>query len=72
MQDQVNIDPDILGGTPVFKGTTVPIAALFEYLRGQHSVKDFLRDFPTVRREQVDDILNEIDRQLVADVDVIP
>ena len=64
------VDPDILGGTPVFNGTRVPVATLFDYLRGQHSVRDFLSDFPSVRREQVDDILNEIDRQLLADVEV--
>ncbi len=52
MTNQINVDPQILGGTPVFNGTRVPIAALFDYLRGQHSLDDFLLDFPSVSRAQ--------------------
>ena len=48
----INVDPDILGGTPVFRGTRVPIRTLFDYLEEGDTVDDFLGDFPTVRREQ--------------------
>ncbi len=43
---------DILGGTPVFCGTRVPVQTLFDYLEGGHSLEEFLDDFPTVDREQ--------------------
>ena len=45
-------DPDILGGTPVFIGTRVPVRILFEYLEAGDSLEVFLEQFPTVRREQ--------------------
>src|SRR6266851_7599401 len=44
-------NPDILGGTPVFRGTRVPIQALFDYLEGGDTLEDFLEGFPTVSRE---------------------
>jgi len=44
-------DPDILGGTPVFRGTRVPLQALFDYLEGGETLEDFLVGFPTVSRE---------------------
>src|SRR6266581_357511 len=44
-------DPDILGGTPVFRGTRVPIQTLFDYLEGGETLEDFLEGFPTVSRE---------------------
>ncbi|MBI4730401.1 MAG: DUF433 domain-containing protein [Acidobacteria bacterium] len=49
----VHVDPNILGGTPVFVGTRVPFRALIDYLEAGHSVDEFLDDFPTVSREQV-------------------
>jgi len=45
--------PDILGGTPVFGGTRVPVQTLIEYLEGGETIDDFLEGFPTVTREQV-------------------
>jgi uncharacterized protein (DUF433 family) len=48
----VHSDPEILGGTPVFVGTRVPIHALFDYLEGGETLGEFLRQFPSVRREQ--------------------
>ncbi|QDV73311.1 DUF433 domain-containing protein [Botrimarina mediterranea] len=59
MSTVVNVDPEILGGTPVFKGTRVPIVSLFDHLRGGYSIEYFLEDFPTVSREQVDTLLKE-------------
>ena len=47
----VRSDPDILGGTPVFIGTRVPVQALIDYIEGGHSLNEFLDDFPTVTRE---------------------
>ena len=44
-------DPDILGGTPVFRGTRVPFQALLDYLEGGQNLDDFLDDFPTVTRD---------------------
>jgi uncharacterized protein (DUF433 family) len=46
-------DPEILGGTPVFVGTRVPVQALIDYIEGGHSLTEFLDDFPTVAREIV-------------------
>jgi len=48
----VHSDPDILGGTPVFVGTRVPVQSLFDYLEGGETLDQFLRQFPSVRREQ--------------------
>ena len=44
----IHTDPEILGGTPVFVGTRVPLQALLDYLEGGHPLADFLDDFPTV------------------------
>ena len=48
----VHRDPDILGGTPVFKGTRVPLRNFFDYLQRGHSLEEFLDAFPSVSREQ--------------------
>lgn len=48
----VHSDPDILGGTPVFVGTRVPVKSLFDYLEGGDTVDEFLAQFPSVKREQ--------------------
>ena len=53
----VNIDPEILGGTPVFNGTRVPIKNLFDYLETGDSITDFLEDFEGVSKEQVIEVL---------------
>jgi uncharacterized protein (DUF433 family) len=44
-------DPEVLGGTPVFRGTRVPFQALLDYLEGGQTLDEFLDDFPTVSRE---------------------
>jgi uncharacterized protein (DUF433 family) len=44
-------DPDILGGTPVFRGTRVPFQALLDYLEGGQTLYEFLEDFPSVTRD---------------------
>jgi uncharacterized protein (DUF433 family) len=48
----VHSDPDILGGTPVFVRTRVPVASLFDYLEAGDTLDEFLQQFPSVRREQ--------------------
>ena len=52
-EELIQSDPEILGGTPVFSGTRVPIRSLFDHLEGGDSIDDFLEGFPSVRREQV-------------------
>jgi uncharacterized protein (DUF433 family) len=46
----VNIDPEIMGGTPVLTGTRVPVQTLFDYLEGGDTLKEFLDDFPSVSK----------------------
>jgi uncharacterized protein (DUF433 family) len=48
----VRSDPGTLGGTPVFAGTRVPVQTLFDYLEGGETLDEFLRQFPSVSREQ--------------------
>ena len=48
----IHSDPETLGGTPVFAGTRVPFQNLIDYLAGGDSLDEFLRQFPSVRREQ--------------------
>src|SRR3972149_8059002 len=48
----IHSDPEILSGAPVFIGTRVPAQSLFEYLEGGETLDEFLRQFPSVRRDQ--------------------
>ena len=65
MQPIVVRDPDILGGTPVFAGTRVPIQNLIDYLAAGDDLGEFLADFPTVRREQVETFLGRAQQALL-------
>jgi uncharacterized protein (DUF433 family) len=56
-RDLITIDPEILGGVPVFKGTRVPIKALFEYLENNYSIEEFLECFPSVTRDLARQVL---------------
>lgn len=60
----INIDPEIMGGTPVFYGTRVPIKNLFDYLETGDSIETFLEDFDGVRKEQVVKLL-EMSQRLI-------
>ena len=51
-QTVVHSDPEILGGTPVFRGTRVPVQSLFDYLEGGETLDQFLDQFPSVSKEQ--------------------
>ena len=62
----ISIDPDILGGTPVFLGTRVPVETLFDYLSGGDSLDLFLSDFPTVKRDQAIAVLSASIELLIA------
>ena len=48
----VHSDPEVMGGTPVFVGTRVPVKSFFDYLEGGETLNEFLRQFPSVTREQ--------------------
>ena len=62
----VRSDPEIMGGTPVFVGTRVPVQALIDYLEGGHPLSEFLEDFPTVKREQAIAVLEHAKQILVS------
>jgi len=47
----INIDPEIMGGEPVFMGTRVPVSIYWDYLEGGYSMDEFLAQYPTVQRE---------------------
>jgi len=66
MEPVIHIDPETLGGTPVFVGTRVPLQALIDYLEGGHPLSEFLDDFPTVSREQAIAALEQAKELLVA------
>jgi uncharacterized protein (DUF433 family) len=61
----VSTSPDVMGGTPVFSDTRVPVQTLFDYLKAGESIDDFLDGFPTVTREQVVGLLEAAGKQLV-------
>ena len=64
--DMITVDPDILGGSPVFKGTRVPVKTLFEYLEDNHALEEFLECFPSVTREMAWRILERSERALLS------
>ena len=61
----INRDPDILGGTPVFSGTRVPVRILMEHLEAGDRLDDFLDDYPTVSRDQAVELLERATTMLV-------
>ena len=63
----IDRNPDILGGTPVFTGTRVPVRILIEHLEEGDRLDDFLDDYPTVTREQAVALLERATAQLVGD-----
>ena len=62
----ISSSPDVMGGTPVFAGTRVPVQTLLDYLEGGETIDDFLDGFPTVKREQVIAFLEEAKARMVA------
>ncbi len=64
--DLITIDPEILGGAPVFKGTRVPVKTLFEYLENDYSLEEFLECFPSVSRDLVRQVLERSEQALLS------
>ena len=62
----VSRSPDVMGGTPVFAGTRVPVQTLLDYLEAGETINEFLQGFPTVTREQVIAFLEEAKDRVVA------
>ena len=62
----VDRNPDILGGTPVFAGTRVPVHILMEHLKAGDRLEDFLADYPTVSRHQAAALLERATTMLVS------
>jgi uncharacterized protein (DUF433 family) len=62
----VHSDPEIMGGTPVFVGTRVPLRNLIDYLEGGETIDEFLDQFPSVKREQVIGFLRQGAELLIA------
>ena len=62
----LSCDPDVMGGTPVFSGTRVPVQTLLDYLEAGESIDDFLEGFPSVSREKVIAFLEQAKDRLVA------
>jgi uncharacterized protein (DUF433 family) len=62
----VSRSPDVMGGTPVFAGTRVPVQTFLDYLEAGETIDEFLQGFPTVTREQVIAFLEEAKDRVVA------
>ena len=65
----IDRNPDILGGTPVFSGTRVPVRTLMEHLEAGDRLDEFLEDFPTVSREQAVEVLERAKAMLTGNAD---
>ena len=66
MTDLINRSDDILGGTPVFAGTRVPVQTLFDYLEEGDTLNEFLDDFPAVSREHAIKVLEKMKETFLA------
>lgn len=66
MTDLINRSDDILGGTPVFAGTRVPVQTLFDYIEEGDSLDEFLDDFPSVSRERAVQVLEKMKEVFLA------
>ena len=62
----VSCAPDVMGGTPVFAGTRVPVQTLIDYIEAGDSIDDFLKGFPSVTRDQVVAFLEEAKDRVIA------
>jgi uncharacterized protein (DUF433 family) len=64
--DLITIDKEILGGTPVFRGTRVPVKTLFEYLENNYSLEEFIECFPSVTRDMARRVLERSESALLS------
>ena len=62
----ITVNPNILGGAPVFKGTRVPVRTLFEYLERGYSLEEFLECFPSLTKDMVCRLLERSEAALLA------
>jgi uncharacterized protein (DUF433 family) len=67
-RDLITVDPEILGGTPVFKGTRVPVKTFFEYLEDNYTIDGFIECFPSVSRELARQVLERSENALLSPV----
>ena len=67
LTDVTHRHPEILSGTPVFVGTRVPVRSLFDYFQGGDTLEEFLRQFPSVKREQTIAVLDAAYEKVTAD-----
>ncbi|MCC7368209.1 MAG: DUF433 domain-containing protein [Chloroflexi bacterium] len=65
MESPFSCDPEVMGGTPVFTGTRVPVQTLLDYLEAGDTIDEFIEGFPSVSREQVISFLEQAKDQLV-------
>jgi len=63
----VSIDPEMMGGTPVFIGTRVPIQTLFDYVEGGDTLEEFLDDYPGVSMEQAVEVIEMAKKTLTTE-----
>ena len=63
----INIDPETMGGTPVFTGTRVPVQALFDYIETGETLDEFLENFPSVKKEYAIQVLEMARKTLTSE-----
>ena len=63
----INIDPETMGGTPVFAGTRVPIQALFDYIGTGETLDEFLENFPSVKKESAIQVLQMAEKSITTE-----
>jgi uncharacterized protein (DUF433 family) len=63
----INIDPETMGGTPVFSGTRVPIQSMFDYIETGETLEEFLENFPTVKKEYAIEVLEMAKKTLTTE-----
>lgn len=63
----INIDPETMGGTPVFTGTRVPIQSMFDYIETGETLGEFLENFPTVKKEDALQVLQMASKSLTTE-----
>jgi uncharacterized protein (DUF433 family) len=67
----INIDPEILGGTPVFSGTRVPVKNLFDYIEAGKTIDSFIDDFDTINKEQILQLLELTNKLLLTSTQIL-
>nr|VFK41652.1 MAG: Protein of unknown function (DUF433) [Candidatus Kentron sp. SD]VFK47086.1 MAG: Protein of unknown function (DUF433) [Candidatus Kentron sp. SD] len=61
----ISVNPEVMGGTPVFRGTRVPIQTFIDHLGSDDDIKDFFDGFPGVSQEQVIELLEEVKEKVL-------